>query len=85
MPNGYLIFDDTIQKKVWTDENEIICWHYDHCKERSVKGINLLNALNHFALRTKLFIKVNQMAYKELQKLRAANISYLKQTNQPNE
>jgi hypothetical protein len=42
---GCLIFDDTIQEKAWTDENESICWHFDHCKGRSVKGINLLNAL----------------------------------------
>jgi hypothetical protein len=43
--DGYLIFDDTIQKKEYTDENEIICWHFDHCSGRSVRGINLLNAL----------------------------------------
>ena len=42
---GYLIFDDTIQEKAWTDENEMMCWHFDHCKGRTVKGINLLNAL----------------------------------------
>ncbi len=42
-----LIFDDTIQEKQWTDENEIMCWHYDHCEGRSVRGINLLNALYH--------------------------------------
>jgi hypothetical protein len=40
-----LIFDDTIQEKQWSDENEIMCWHYDHCEGRTVKGINLLNAL----------------------------------------
>ena len=40
-----LIFDDTIQEKAYTDENELICWHFDHCSGRSVKGINLLNAL----------------------------------------
>lgn len=40
-----LIFDDTIQEKQWTDENEIMCWHYDHCQGRTVRGINLLNAL----------------------------------------
>jgi hypothetical protein len=45
--DGVLIFDDTIQEKAWTDENEVIDWHYDHCKGRSVKGINLLNALYH--------------------------------------
>jgi hypothetical protein len=37
--DSYLIFDDTIQEKNWTDENEVICWHYDHCKGRTVKGI----------------------------------------------
>ena len=45
--DGVLIFDDTIQEKAWTDENELICWHFDHCKNRTVKGINLLNALYH--------------------------------------
>jgi hypothetical protein len=28
--DGVLIFDDTISEKMWTDENEIVCWHYDH-------------------------------------------------------
>lgn len=42
-----LIFDDTVQEKAWTDENEIMCRHFDHCKGRSIKGINLLNALYH--------------------------------------
>lgn len=44
---GCLIFDDTIQEKEWTDENEVICWHFDHVQNRAVKGINLLNALYH--------------------------------------
>jgi hypothetical protein len=44
---GVLIFDDTIQEKAWTDESDLICWHYDHCCGRTVKGINLLNALYH--------------------------------------
>ncbi|MEQ1636570.1 MAG: transposase [Methylococcales bacterium] len=43
--DGCLVFDGTIQEKAWTDEDEIMCWHFDHCKGRSVKGINLLNAL----------------------------------------
>ena len=25
---GVLIFDDTIQEKAWTDESDLICWHY---------------------------------------------------------
>lgn len=43
--DGVLIFDDTIQEKAWTDENDVVCWHYDHVAGRTVKGINLLNAL----------------------------------------
>ena len=23
-----LIFDDTVQEKPYTDENEVMCWHY---------------------------------------------------------
>jgi hypothetical protein len=45
--DGVIIFDDTIQEKPYTDENEIITWHYDHSKGRTVKGINLLNCLYH--------------------------------------
>ena len=40
-----LIFDDTVQEKPYTDENEVMCWHYDHSKGRSVQGFNLLNCL----------------------------------------
>jgi hypothetical protein len=40
-----LIFDDTIQEKAWIDESELMCWHFDPCSGRTVKGINLLNAL----------------------------------------
>jgi hypothetical protein len=39
---GVLIFDDTLQEKPHSKENDLICWHYDHCVNRSVKGINLL-------------------------------------------
>ena len=42
---GVLIFDDTIQEKAWTDESDLMCWHFDHCSGRTVRGINLLNAL----------------------------------------
>lgn len=43
--DGVLIFDDTIQAKPHTDENELICWHFDHTQNRAVKGINLLNCV----------------------------------------
>ena len=45
--DGVLIIDDSIAEKPYTDENEIICWHYDHAKGRSVKGINFVSALYH--------------------------------------
>ena len=46
-PSGVLIFDDTIIEKPFTDENELICWHWDHSKDRSVKGIGLLSSFYH--------------------------------------
>lgn len=37
--------DDTIQAKPYSQENELICWHYDHSEDCTVKGINLLSAV----------------------------------------
>jgi len=45
--DGVLIVDDSISEKPYTDENEIICWHYDHSVGRTVKGINFITALYH--------------------------------------
>ena len=42
---GVLILDDSIEEKPYTDENDIVCWHYDHSKDRLLKGINFLTAL----------------------------------------
>jgi hypothetical protein len=42
---GVLSFDDTIEEKPYTDENELVCWHFCHTHNRNVKGINLLTAL----------------------------------------
>jgi hypothetical protein len=44
-----MIVDDSIAEKPYTDENEIICWHYDHAKDRMVKGINFMSVLYHSA------------------------------------
>ena len=44
-PDGLVILDDSIAEKAYTDENDIICWHYDHSKGRSVKGINFITTL----------------------------------------
>jgi len=43
--SGVLIVDDTIEEKPYTDESELVCWHYDHSKGRNVKGMNLLSTL----------------------------------------
>jgi hypothetical protein len=48
-PEGVLIVDDSIAEKPYTDENEIICWHYDHSQQRNVKGINFVTCLYHNA------------------------------------
>ena len=40
---GVMIVDDSIAEKSYTDENDIICWHYDH--STNIKGINFVTAL----------------------------------------
>lgn len=45
--NACLIFDDCLIEKAYTDENDLICWHWDHSKRRNIKGINLLSAFYH--------------------------------------
>jgi hypothetical protein len=42
---GILILDDSIEEKPYTDENNLISWHYFHAKNRCVKGINILSCL----------------------------------------
>jgi hypothetical protein len=44
---GVVIVDDSIEEKPYSDENDLICWHYDHSKQRMIKGINFLSALYH--------------------------------------
>lgn len=45
--DAVLIFDDTVQEKPYTDENEVMGWHYDHSKGKAVQGFNLLNCVYH--------------------------------------
>jgi DDE superfamily endonuclease len=40
-----LCFDDSIEEKMYSDESELICWHYDHVFGRNVKGVNFLTAM----------------------------------------
>ena len=34
---GVLIFDDSIAEKPYSDENEIVCYHWDHSKKHYIK------------------------------------------------
>ena len=43
--DGVITIDDSIVEKPYTDENEMVCWHYDHAKGRTVKGINFITTL----------------------------------------
>jgi hypothetical protein len=43
--DGCIIIDDSIEEKPYTDLSEIVQWHYDHSKDRKVKGICLVNAM----------------------------------------
>ena len=45
--DGVLIMDDTIEEKLYTDENDIICYHFDHTFGRTVKGVNMMSILYH--------------------------------------
>ena len=42
---GVFIVDDTIEEKMYTDQNDTVCWHFSHSKGRCIKGINILSAL----------------------------------------
>lgn len=42
---GIFIVDDTIEEKPYTDENDLITWHFDHTFGRNVKGVNILSLL----------------------------------------
>jgi Transposase DDE domain len=41
--SAILVVDDTLIEKTFSQENDIICYHHDHCTGNNVKGINLLN------------------------------------------
>jgi hypothetical protein len=43
--DGVMIIDDSIVEKPYTDENDIICWHYDHAQGKTIKGINFVSTL----------------------------------------
>lgn len=43
--SAYISIDDVIVDKPHSTENEIICYHFDHTKGKTVKGINIVNFL----------------------------------------
>lgn len=52
-PEGVIKIDDTFLEKPNSTVNDIICWHHDHSKkgrDKSVKGINILNFLYQSSL-----------------------------------
>lgn len=48
--DGVISIDDTIENKPYSDENELISWHFDHTVGKSVKGINIVtfNYSSHY-------------------------------------
>lgn len=44
-PDAVLIIDDSIEEKPYTDENEMVTWHFSHTDHATVKGVNFLTAL----------------------------------------
>lgn len=45
-----LIVDDTLIHKPYSDENDIVCYHHDHCSGKNIKGINMLNGGLYYSL-----------------------------------
>ena len=43
-PDGVISIDDSLSEKLYTDQNDIICWHWSHSLSRHVKGIEFLTA-----------------------------------------
>ena len=44
-PNAVIAIDDFIVEKPSSDENSLIAYHYDHTLGRSVKGMNIVDAV----------------------------------------
>lgn len=40
-----VVIDDSLIEKPYTDENDLVAWHYDHTKGTNVKGLNFLTSL----------------------------------------
>lgn len=63
--DGVMVVDDSISEKPYTDENEIVCWHYDHTSGQTVKGINFITAL-YYANEVSLPVNYHLMSKPDL-------------------
>ncbi len=43
--NSVLAIDDFIEEKPHTNMNSLVCYHFDHNKKQSIKGVNIVNFL----------------------------------------
>lgn len=53
---GILAIDDSIEEKPYTDENDIVAYHYDHAKGKMVKGICFLSAVYQTPQKTRVVV-----------------------------
>ena len=44
---GVMVVDDTVEEKRYSALSDWNCYHWDHCQNRSIKGINQLTCLYH--------------------------------------
>lgn len=86
--DGVLIFDDTVEEKLYTDENDLIAWHFDHTFGRNIKGINIVGCLYHtqgmnipvsFALVKKTKTVIDSKTGKERRKSEKTKNEYLQE------
>lgn len=45
--DSVFIVDESVEAKPYTDESDLISWHFDHCIGRAVKGVSFLTGLYH--------------------------------------
>ena len=46
---GVIVIDDTIIHKPHSQENHLVCWHFDHCQNRMVKGITWFSFSSNYS------------------------------------
>lgn len=74
------IVDESIEEKLYTDENAMICWHYDHTVGRNVKGVCFLTGLYYSGgisvpAGVEFVTKPNKLKNKKGKMVRKSNVS----------